>query len=76
MTSQAVPPARPARQVFVVLAVIAAVLASVALPARALNVEVSHFTLDNGMQVVVIPDHRAPVVTHMVWYRVGSADEP
>ena len=27
------------------------------------------------MQVVVIPDHRAPVVTHMVWYKVGSADE-
>jgi zinc protease len=24
---------------------------------------------------VVIPDHRAPVVTHMIWYRVGSADE-
>jgi zinc protease len=37
---------------------------------------VETFTLDNGMQVVVIPDHRAPVVTHMVWYRVGSADEP
>jgi zinc protease len=34
------------------------------------------FTLDNGMQVVVIPDRRAPVVTHMVWYRVGAADEP
>jgi zinc protease len=33
------------------------------------------FTLDNGMQVVVIPDHRAPVVTHMIWYRVGAADE-
>jgi zinc protease len=33
------------------------------------------FTLDNGMEVVVIPDHRAPVITHMVWYRVGSADE-
>lgn len=33
------------------------------------------FTLNNGMQVVVIPDHRAPVVVHMVWYRVGSADE-
>ncbi|MGI9422069.1 MAG: M16 family metallopeptidase [Hyphomicrobiaceae bacterium] len=31
--------------------------------------------LDNGLQVVVIPDHRAPVVTHMVWYRVGAADE-
>ncbi len=34
------------------------------------------FTLENGMQVVVLPDHRAPVVTHMVWYRVGAADEP
>lgn len=34
------------------------------------------FTLENGMEVVVIPDHRAPVVTHMVWYRVGAADEP
>lgn len=34
------------------------------------------FTLANGMQVVVITDRRAPVVTHMVWYRVGSADEP
>jgi zinc protease len=34
------------------------------------------FKLDNGMQVVVIPDRRAPVVTHMVWYRVGGADEP
>ncbi|WP_142847898.1 pitrilysin family protein [Telmatospirillum sp. J64-1] len=33
------------------------------------------FTLDNGMQVVVVPNHRMPVVSHMVWYRVGSADE-
>ncbi len=33
------------------------------------------FVLKNGMQVVVIPDRRAPVVTHMVWYRVGAADE-
>ena len=33
------------------------------------------FTLDNGMEVVVVPNHRAPVVTHMVWYKVGAADE-
>jgi zinc protease len=37
--------------------------------------EVAHFTLGNGLEVVVIPDHRTPVVTHMVWYKVGSADE-
>lgn len=36
----------------------------------------SEFMLSNGMQVVVIPDHRAPVVTHMIWYKVGAADEP
>ncbi len=34
------------------------------------------FTLDNGMQVVVITNRRAPVVTHHVWYRIGSADSP
>ncbi len=33
------------------------------------------FTLKNGMQVVVIPNHRVPVVSHMVWYKVGSGDE-
>src|SRR6202047_3078764 len=33
------------------------------------------FTLSNGLQVVVIPDHRTPVVTQMTWYKVGSADE-
>jgi zinc protease len=38
--------------------------------------EVTTYTLDNGMEVVVIEDHRAPVVVHMLWYKVGSADEP
>jgi zinc protease len=38
--------------------------------------QVENFLLDNGMEVVVIPDHRAPIVTHMVWYKIGSADEP
>ncbi len=49
-----------------------------AAPARATDGEhkppASH-ALANGMRVVVIPDHRTPVVTHMVWYNVGSADE-
>jgi zinc protease len=38
--------------------------------------DVTAFTLDNGLQVVVIEDHRAPVAVQMVWYRVGAADEP
>ena len=57
------------------LTFVACLLAYV-LPAGALDVEVAHYELKNGMDVVVIPDRRAPVVTHMVWYRVGSADEP
>ena len=37
--------------------------------------EVTHFTLVERLEVVVVPDHRAPVVTHMIWYKVGAADE-
>ncbi|MCA3667660.1 MAG: insulinase family protein, partial [Methylobacterium sp.] len=35
-----------------------------------------HFHLENGLEVVIIPDHRAPVVTHMIYYRNGAADDP
>ncbi|MFO1091670.1 MAG: pitrilysin family protein [Hyphomicrobiales bacterium] len=61
-----------------VLAFLVSVMAASASPrsARALDIDVTQFTLDNGLQVVVIPDHRAPVVTHMVWYKIGAADEP
>ncbi len=51
-----------------------ATLAAAAEPLFAPNV--TSFSLANGLQVVVIPDHRAPVVTHMVWYKVGAADDP
>ncbi|MEI2805544.1 M16 family metallopeptidase [Albidovulum sp.] len=37
--------------------------------------DVTTFTLENGLQAVVIEDHRAPVVVQMVWYRAGAADE-
>ena len=46
-----------------------------ALASPSLAETVSDFTLDNGLQVVVIEDHRAPVVVQMVWYKVGAADE-
>lgn len=45
-----------------------------AAPAQASD-DVTTFTLENGLELVVIADHRAPVVTHMVWYRIGAADE-
>jgi zinc protease len=39
------------------------------------GMQVTEFKLANGLEVVVIPDRRTPVVTHMIWYRIGSADE-
>ncbi len=45
-------------------------------PADAQVFNPTTFTLDNGLEIVVIENHRAPVVTHMVWYKVGAADEP
>ncbi len=55
----------------------AAALLTLALPAAALADEpVTTFSLENGLNVVVIEDHRAPVVVQMIWYRVGAADEP
>lgn len=60
------------------LATACVALVTWALPAHAQTIDdyVTTFTLDNGMDVVVIEDHRAPVVTNMVWYKAGSADEP
>lgn len=54
----------------------AAGLAFALVTPAAADPQITSFSLDNGMQAVVIEDHRAPVVTHMVWYPMGSADEP
>src|SRR6476660_4975177 len=59
---------------FAVLAA-AAALAHADRVGAASGPDVAHFTLANGLEVVVIPDHRTPVITHMVWYKVGAADE-
>jgi zinc protease len=53
-----------------------AMAVAVALDGARASPRVVEFTLANGLQVLVIPDHRAPVVTQMVWYKVGAADEP
>jgi len=59
------------------LAILVAILANT-LPAFAQDNKelVTSFKLDNGLQVIVVEDHRAPVLQHMIWYRAGSADEP
>ena len=63
---------RAARTIAVVAA---AAVSGIGLAQAGEKPEVGHFTLGNGLEVVVVPDHRAPVVTHMVWYKVGAADE-
>lgn len=51
-------------------------VSSVLTPAEAKLFELSEFKLNNGMQVIVIPNHKAPIIKHMVWYKAGSVDEP
>jgi zinc protease len=62
-----------AGSIFAVAAML--MLADSAVSTRASGPQVANFTLANGLEVVVIPDHRTPVVTHMLWYKVGAADE-
>ena len=59
-----------------ILAVAAVFAAAFVVPASAAEqAKVADYKLSNGLELVVIPDHRAPVVTHMIWYKVGAADE-
>jgi len=56
---------------------LALALAAATAPALAQqDAKVFQFALENGLQVTVVPDHRAPVVTRMLLYRVGAADDP
>ncbi|SEH36155.1 M16 family metallopeptidase [Magnetospirillum fulvum] len=56
-------------------ALLLAALLVVSPPAQARLFDPQTFTLSNGMTVVVVPNHRVPIVSHMVWYKVGAADE-
>lgn len=64
-------PLRPCAWLGLVAMAIAGTSAAAAVDSRARS-----FTLDNGLELVVIEDRRAPVVTHMIWYRAGAADDP
>lgn len=50
-------------------------ISSSARPLPEFKINLATHKLANGLEVVVLPDHRAPVVTHMIWYKIGSADE-
>ena len=56
-------------------AILSAACIAPAVAASAADAQIADYKLANGLELVVIPDHRAPVVTHMIWYKVGSADE-
>src|SRR5437868_863420 len=58
------------------LLVVLVLIAATACPARAQQFGAESFTLSNGLQVVVVPNHRVPAVTQMVWYKTGAADDP
>jgi zinc protease len=61
---------------FRILAAAVTAAALFATPVSAQENRVFQFALQNGMQVLVVPDHRAPVVTQMLWFRVGAVDDP
>jgi zinc protease len=53
-----------------------AIVAFYGLTAQAAAPTIESFTLKNGLEVVVIENHRVPAVSHMIWYRIGGADDP
>ena len=58
------------------MALVATAIVLMIIPAHATRPAIpSEFELANGLRVVVVPDHRVPIVTHMVFYRIGSVDE-
>lgn len=73
------PPAHPRQTWWTSLIALASLLLALACPEPAMArglFQPQTFTLANGLQVVVVTDRRVPVVSHMVWYKVGAADDP
>ena len=57
------------------IAALIVVILATSFPARA-ELVVERATLKNGMEIVVIPNHKVPAVSHMIWFRVGAIDDP
>lgn len=69
-------PSSSLRRLRVVIVLIAGLASAQAASVAAEVFNPTVHTLDNGLEIVVIPNHRAPIVTQMLWYKVGAADEP
>ena len=52
------------------------ILAILFLPHSVFGSNITEHTLENGLKVIVIEEHKAPVATFQVWYRAGSMNEP
>ena len=37
---------------------------------------ITSFTIKNGLEVIVVENHRVPAVNHTIWYRIGASDDP
>lgn len=67
---------QPRRYLAALLPVVLSSLALIAAPMAAADKAsdaVHETTLDNGLKVLVLPDERAPVVTHQIWYKVARS---
>ncbi len=53
----------------------AVLVISLLAPLQASGLNVQEFTLENGLKILILEDHKAPTATFQVWYRVGSRDE-
>ena len=65
---------KPAAALFVLALAAPAAAQAPATPTPTIEVKYTHFTLPNGLRVILHEDHSVPIVTVNSWYRVGSAD--
>ena len=68
------PPVRGGAKLVSVFVSLALLLLYAPASAQRFGAEMS--TLDNGMQIVIVPNHRVPAVLQMVWYKIGGAEDP
>lgn len=73
----AMPTIQKSRKGFKTILATTTLLAATAFANQDITTSNTHeYVLENGLKLIVREDHRAPVAVTMVWYKVGSVDEP